>query len=34
MKQKIKLFDPSFNSQEEKALKNVLDSHYWASGSG
>lgn len=31
---KIKLFDPSFNSQEEKALKTVLDSHYWASGSG
>ena len=34
MKQIIKLFDPVINSKEEKALKNVLQSHYWASGSG
>lgn len=34
MQQKIKLFDPVFNSKEEKSLKNVLWSRYWASGSG
>ena len=34
MQKKIKLFDPIINSKEEKALKNVLFSHYWASGSG
>jgi len=34
MKQKIKLFDPAIDSRENKAIKNVLQSHYWASGSG
>jgi len=34
MKHKIKLFDPIFDSREEKALKNILWSHNWASGSG
>ena len=34
MQQKIKLFDPIFDSKEEKTLKNVLWSHNWASGSG
>lgn len=30
----IKLFDPSVNSREEKAILQTLRSHYWASGSG
>jgi len=34
MKQKIKLFDPAIDSRENQAIKNVLQSHYWASGSG
>jgi len=31
---KIKLFDPVFGIQEEKTIKNVLKSGFWASGSG
>ena len=31
---KIKLFDPSISSKEELAVKQVLHSHFWASGSG
>lgn len=31
---KIKLFDPSIDSKEENAIKQVLYSHFWASGSG
>ena len=31
---KIKLFDPSISSEEELAVKQVLHSHFWASGSG
>jgi len=31
---KIKLFDPSTNSKEEKIVKEILQSHFWASGSG
>ena len=31
---KIKLFDPVFGIQEEKTIKNVLKSGFWASGAG
>ena len=31
---KIKLFDPYVNDAEKRALNRVLDSHFWASGSG
>ena len=31
---KIKLFDPSTNIDEQKAVLKVLKSHYWASGAG
>jgi len=31
---KIKLFDPKIGKTEEIALKKVLQSHYWSSGSG
>ena len=31
---KIKLFDPYFGKEEELALKNTLQSRFWASGSG
>ena len=34
MKKKIKLFDPSVDSKEKKAINDVLTSHFWASGSG
>jgi len=34
MKKKIKLFDPHTDFTEEKSIKKVLHSHYWASGSG
>jgi len=34
MPQKIKLFDPSVNRLEEKAVLTVLKSHLWASGGG
>ena len=36
MKQKkiIKLFDPLIDESEERAIKRVLKSHFWASGSG
>ena len=34
MNKKIKLFDPSVDSKEEKAIKTVLHSHIWASGAG
>ena len=34
MKKKIKLFDPSIDSKEKKAINDVLTSHFWASGSG
>lgn len=31
---KIKLFDPYVNDTEKNAINKVLDSHFWASGSG
>jgi len=31
---KIKLFDPYVDKSETRAIKRVLDSHFWASGSG
>ncbi len=31
---KIKLFDPVINEEEISVVKNVLKSHFWASGSG
>jgi len=34
MKKKIKLFDPSINKKEEKAILKTLRSRFWASGSG
>ena len=34
MKKIIKLFDPHVGSEEEKAIKKTLKSHFWASGSG
>jgi len=34
MIKKIKLFDPFVDHKEENAIKNVLKSHFWASGSG
>jgi len=34
MTRKIKLFDPSIDSKEEKIVKEILQSHFWASGSG
>lgn len=34
MKNKIKLFDPIFGKEEEKALLSALKSKFWASGSG
>tara|TARA_B110000438_G_scaffold121155_1_gene118297 strand:+ start:12992 stop:14101 length:1110 start_codon:yes stop_codon:yes gene_type:complete len=34
MKKKIKLFDPSVGIQEEKEIRSVLKSGFWASGSG
>lgn len=34
MIKKIKLFDPFVDNNEEKAIKKVLHSHFWASGAG
>ena len=34
MSKLIKLFDPVIDSSEKKALVKVLDSKFWASGSG
>jgi len=34
MVKKIKLFDPSIDYKENNAISKVLDSHFWASGSG
>ena len=34
MKNTIKLFDPVANVNEKKAIIDVLDSKFWASGSG
>ena len=34
MKKKIKLFDPSVGIQEEKEIRSVLKSGFWASGFG
>ena len=34
MPKKIKLFDPSIDKNEEKAITQVLKSRFWASGSG
>ena len=34
MSKKIKLFDPFVDTKEEKAIKKVLYSHFWASGVG
>ena len=34
MVKKIKLFDPSIDSQEQIAITKTLKSHFWASGSG
>jgi len=31
---KIKLFDPFTDKSEKIAVQKVLDSHFWASGSG
>ena len=34
MKKKIKLFDPVIDKNEEKSVVKVLQSKFWASGSG
>ena len=34
MKKRIKLFSPSFNTGEEKAIRKTLKSGFWASGAG
>ena len=34
MKKQIKLFDPIIDSAEKKAILKVLNSRFWASGSG
>lgn len=34
MRKRIKLFDPHTDVNEEKIIKKVLHSHYWASGAG
>lgn len=34
MKKMIKLFDPAVGVEEESAIRKVLKSHFWASGSG
>jgi len=34
MKKTIKLFDPVVGTREEQIIKNVLRSHFWASGAG
>ncbi len=34
MMPKIKLFDPHIDDSEKRALNDVLDSHFWASGAG
>ena len=34
MKKRIKLFDPVIDSAEKKAILEVLNSRFWASGSG
>ena len=34
MKKQIKLFDPIIDSSEKKAILKVLNSKFWASGSG
>src|SRR3989338_6737207 len=34
MKNKIKLFDPVVEKEEEKIVSKVLKSHFWASGTG
>lgn len=34
MKKRIKLFDPYTDTNEEKIVKRVLQSHFWASGAG
>ena len=31
---KIKLFDPYLDDSEKNAVNRVLDSHFWASGTG
>ena len=34
MVKKIKLFDPFIDSKEQNVVQNILQSHFWASGSG
>jgi perosamine synthetase len=34
MKKRIKLFDPTTDINEEKVIKKILNSHFWASGAG
>lgn len=34
MEKKIKLFDPVVNHAEERAIRRILESHFWASGAG
>ena len=34
MKKKIKLFDPDFGKDERQKISQVLESKFWASGSG
>ena len=34
MAKQIKLFDPSFDKREIKVVEKILQSHFWASGSG
>ena len=34
MKNNIKLFDPAITDSEKKAIIKVLNSKFWASGSG
>lgn len=34
MKNRIKLFDPFVDDKEERAIKKILSSHFWASGAG
>ena len=34
MVKRIKLFDPSIDSKEQNVVQSILQSHFWASGSG
>jgi len=34
MKKQIKLFDPKIGIEEKRSIREILDSHFWASGAG